>query len=186
METEAARIVHCSGAPTSAARANSLGGDWHTFLLFISCPEYSNAFCALGSLLLGLLLLQSLPRLRACSPTAFQNPESSRLGTARPKSQEMVTSVHLPQLGDTLCSHIWAGQPANTCLLSTHGTHSSVSSPPLGDSKLKQWQTCPTSPLAFPPPKVWPLGLGGGKLRSSSFKITTCKVGFFFPFYLFF
>ena len=55
--------------------ANSLGGDWHTFLLFISCPEYSNAFCALGSLLLGFSLFQPLPRLRACSPTAFQNPD---------------------------------------------------------------------------------------------------------------
>lgn len=162
MGTEAARIVHCSGAPTSAARANSLGGDWHTFLLFISCPEYSNAFCALGSLLLGLLLLQSLPRLRACSPTAFQNPESSRLGTARPKSQEMVTSVHLPQLGDTLCSHIWAGQPANTCLLSTHGTHSSVSSPLRATLSSNNGKHAPLLPWRFHPRKCGLLGLEEG------------------------
>lgn len=36
--------------------ANSLCGDWHTLLLFISWLQYSNAFCALCSLLLCLWL----------------------------------------------------------------------------------------------------------------------------------
>lgn len=57
METEAAQIVHCSMAPTLAARSEFIMCDWHTLLLFISCLEYSNAFCALCSLALLLTVL---------------------------------------------------------------------------------------------------------------------------------
>ena len=90
-----------------------------------------NTFCAPRSLLLGLLLFQSPPSflLCTCSPPASQSLESSRLGTARPK-QEIVRSVHLPQLRERhiLFSHL--GWSASQPMLIRHPrTHSSVSSP---------------------------------------------------------
>lgn len=127
--------------------AHSLCGDWHPFPLFISCPEYSNAFCALHSLSLRPLLFQ--PTLASGPPAslAFPSRELADLGLLALNPE--VGQVP-PALGEnTLCSHIWPGQPASRCFFSTHGAHSSGSSPLWGRAEPRHMSTVAGMPHFF-------------------------------------
>lgn len=171
VETEAARIVHCSSAPTLAARSgNSLGSDWHTSPLFIPCPEYSKyVLCPTYSL----LLFQSPPSfpLSSCSPPASQSLESSQLRTARPKSQEMVwwgPSPPTQREAHFVLTSGLASQPAHVDQAPTECIAASAS--PSGGLQAQTERLMPHFSLSVSTPKVWPLGLGGENLRSSSFQ----------------
>lgn len=159
---------------------NSLGSDWHTSPLFIPCPEYSKyVLCPPQPLTwpLTVPITPSFP-LCACSPTASQSLESSRFGTTHPKSQEMVRSVHLPQLRErhTLFSHSGlVSQPAHVDQAPTERIAACPA--PSGGLQAQTVADMPHFSLGVSAPKVWPLGLGEGNLRSSSFKMTICKIG---------
>lgn len=107
--------------------ANSLCRDWHAFLLWISCHEYSNAFCALAA---------------SCSasdssglplpPPPFPQPRCPSQPRDRrtwDRSRRLGGQIAPDSERNALYSHLWAGEPASKYLLSARGVHSSVPGP---------------------------------------------------------